>query len=71
MDDATFGKAIVIRLGGIYAEVFKALSYGLCPIFEDAARDMVKRSRVSTLLSARNRNYDEARSLIRLLAFRV
>ena len=59
IDDATFGKAVVVGLGGIYVEVFKALSYGLCPVLEDEARDMVKRSRVSELLSARNRNYDE------------
>ena len=59
IDDATFGKAVVVGLGGIYVEVFKALSYGLCPIFEDESRDMVKRSRVSALLSARDRKYDE------------
>jgi acetyl coenzyme A synthetase (ADP forming)-like protein len=59
IDDATFGKAVVVGLGGIYVEVFKTLSYGLCPISEDEARDMVKRSKVSALLSARNRNYDE------------
>lgn len=56
---ATFGKAVVVGLGGIYVEVFKTLSCGLCPISEDEARDMVKRSEVSALLSARNRNYDE------------
>jgi acetyl coenzyme A synthetase (ADP forming)-like protein len=59
IDDATFGKAVVVGLGGIYVEVFKTLSYGLCPVLEDEARDMVKRSRVSALLSARSRNYDE------------
>ena len=60
IDDATFGKAVVVGLGGTYVEVFKTLSYGLCPLYEEEARGMLRRSKVSELLSARKRNYDEA-----------
>ncbi|MDG7011704.1 MAG: acetate--CoA ligase family protein [Nitrososphaerota archaeon] len=59
IDDATFGKAVVVGLGGTYVEVFKTLSYGLCPLYEEEARDMLEQSKVSELLSARKRNYDE------------
>ena len=59
IDDATFGKAVVVGLGGIYVEVMKSVSYGLCPIAVDEASEMIASSRVHDLLSARQRGYDE------------
>jgi len=59
-EDPVFGKAVLVGLGGIYVEVFRSVSYGLCPIQEVEAQQMVKSSRVLDLLTARNRNYSVA-----------
>lgn len=56
-EDPVFGKAVLAGLGGIYVEVFKSVSYGLCPVEEAEALQMVKSSKVLDLLTARNRNY--------------
>jgi acetyl coenzyme A synthetase (ADP forming)-like protein len=57
IDDPVFGKAVVVGLGGIYVEVFRSVSYGLCPVEYGEAERMVRSSRVEALLKARNRNY--------------
>jgi len=57
IDDPAFGKAVVVGLGGIYVEVFRSVSYGLCPIEYEEADRMVRLSKVEDLLKARNRNY--------------
>ncbi|MEM0141730.1 MAG: acetate--CoA ligase family protein [Thermoplasmatales archaeon] len=56
--DASFGPAVLVGPGGIYVEVLKSISYGLSPISENEALDMLKDSKVLGLLKARNRNYD-------------
>lgn len=57
IDDPVFGKAVVVGLGGIYVEVFRSVSYGLCPLDYEEAGRMVRSSKVEALLKARNRNY--------------
>lgn len=57
IDDPVFGKAVVVGLGGIYVEVFRTVDYGLCPVEAQEASEMVRRSRVLDLLTARNRRY--------------
>ncbi len=59
IDDPTFGKAVVVGLGGIYVEVMKSVSYGLCPITNEEALQMLTNSKVHDLLNARKRGYDE------------
>lgn len=59
IEDAVFGKAAVVGIGGVYVEVIKSVSYGLCPIDNDEALEMLAQSRVHELLSARKRGYDE------------
>ncbi len=39
--DSTFGHAIMFGLGGIYAEVFKEVTFRLCPISEEDAQSMI------------------------------
>jgi len=57
IDDPVFGKAVVVGLGGIYVEVFRTVDYGLCPVEAPEAADMLRRSRVLELLTARNGRY--------------
>jgi len=57
IDDPVFGKAVVVGLGGIYVELFRSVSYGLCPVEYGEAERMVRSSKVEALLKARNRNY--------------
>jgi acetyl coenzyme A synthetase (ADP forming)-like protein len=56
--DPSFGPAVLVGPGGIYVEVLKSISYGLSPISEDEALDMLGESKVLGLLKARKRNYD-------------
>ncbi len=56
--DPVFGPSIVAGIGGIYMEVLKSLSYSLCPVSEEEAYNMVKESKIYSMLTARNRNYD-------------
>jgi len=44
-------------MGGIYVELFRSVSYGLCPVEYGEAERMVRSSKVEALLKARNRNY--------------
>ncbi|MEM3852303.1 MAG: acetate--CoA ligase family protein [Methanomassiliicoccales archaeon] len=57
ISDPVFGKSVVVGLGGIYVEVFRSVSYGLCPVDREEALRMISSSRVLELLKARNRNY--------------
>jgi Acyl-CoA synthetase (NDP forming) len=66
MRDPTFGHVVLIGPGGIYVDVLKMVSYGIAPIYEDEAYDMLKESKVLDMLKARRRGYDE-HSLIRTL----
>ncbi len=58
INDPVFGYTVVTGVGGIYMEVLKDLSYGLAPLSEDEAMYMMDESKVSKMLSARKRNYD-------------
>lgn len=40
--DKNFGKILMFGLGGIYVEVFKDVSFRICPISEEEAFEMVK-----------------------------
>jgi acetyl coenzyme A synthetase (ADP forming)-like protein len=66
LNDPAFGPAVLIGPGGIYVEVIKSISYGLSPVSEDEALEMLKNSKVYALLSARQRNYNIA-STVRTL----
>ncbi|MGC8662828.1 MAG: acetate--CoA ligase family protein [Thermoplasmata archaeon] len=57
MADPVFGPSVLVGLGGIYVEVLKSVSYGLSPVSEDEALEMLKESKVYDLLNARKRNY--------------
>lgn len=59
LKDPVFGPAIVTGVGGIYVEVLKSLSYGLCPVSEDEAMSMLVDSKAHQLLSARGKSYNE------------
>ncbi len=56
--DPVFGPSVLAGLGGIYVEVLKSISYGISPISEDEALEMLKESKVYSLLNARKRNYN-------------
>ncbi len=58
LKDPAFGPAVLIGPGGVYVEVIKSISYGLSPVSEDEALQMMKNSKVYSLLTARNRNYN-------------
>ena len=58
INDPVFGPAIVVGIGGVYMEVIKSLSYGICPVSEDEAYRMIKESKILDMLRARNSNYD-------------
>ena len=58
LNDASFGPSILTGPGGIYVEVLKSISYGLVPISENEALEMMTESKVLSLLQARKRNYN-------------
>ncbi len=58
INDPVFGPAIVVGIGGVYMEVIKSLSYGICPVSEDEAYRMIKESKILDMLRARNSNYE-------------
>ncbi|BBG27101.1 acetate--CoA ligase family protein [Sulfuracidifex tepidarius] len=56
--DPVFGHTVVVGSGGIYVEVMKNVSYGICPVDEDEVLNMLKESKVYDILNARKRGYD-------------
>ncbi|ARM74849.1 acetate--CoA ligase family protein [Acidianus manzaensis] len=66
LKDPVFGHTVLVGSGGIYVEVLKNVSYGLSPIYEDEALEMLKESKIHDMLTARKRGYDEG-SLIRTI----
>lgn len=48
--DAVFGPAIMFGLGGIFVELFKDVSFRLCPINESEAKEMTKEIKASKIL---------------------
>jgi acyl-CoA synthetase (NDP forming) len=66
LKDPVFGHTVLVGSGGIYVEVLKNVSYGISPVYEDEALEMLKESKVHDMLTARKRGYDEG-SLIRTI----
>ncbi|MGC9105028.1 MAG: acetate--CoA ligase family protein [Thermoprotei archaeon] len=66
LKDPVFGHVVVVGPGGIYVDVLRMASYGIAPIYEDEAYEMLRESKVLDMLKARKRGYDE-HSLIRTL----
>ncbi len=64
--DQIFGHAVVVGAGGIYVEVFKAVSYGLAPVYEPEALQMIKESKVYDVLTGRGKKYN-VDSLVELI----
>jgi succinyl-CoA synthetase beta subunit len=58
VNDQVFGPAVLVGLGGIYVEVLRSVSYGLSPVSEEEAMEMMRESRVLDALTARKRGYD-------------
>ena len=50
-DDIYFGPVIVFGMGGIYVELFRDVSYGIAPLSEDEALDIIKSTKVYKILS--------------------
>ena len=48
-EDPVFGKVLMFGLGGIYVEVMKDISFGICPITRDDARQMINELRCSKI----------------------
>ncbi|MCK8114182.1 acetate--CoA ligase family protein [Anaerosoma tenue] len=48
--DASFGPILMFGLGGIYVEVLKDVSFRMCPVTPDDAREMVDEIRSNALL---------------------
>ena len=48
--DPAFGPILMFGLGGIYVEVLKDVSFRLCPVTPDEARDMIGEIRANALL---------------------
>lgn len=65
--DPVFGHTVVVGVGGIYLEVLKSVSYGIAPVYEDEAVEMVKESKLLDMITARKRGYDQG-SLIRTVS---
>lgn len=69
LNDATFGQTVVVSAGGIYVEAMGNPSHRLAPLSDDEADEMLHESRVSYMLNARKRGYDQfalVRTLLRL-----
>ena len=56
--DEVFGPAVLVGLGGIYVEVLRSVSYGLSPVSEQEALELMSESKVLDALTARRRGYD-------------
>ena len=66
LKDPVFGHTVIVGSGGIYVEVLKNVSYGISPIYEDEAQELLVESKIHDMLNARKRGYDE-NSLIRTI----
>ena len=49
--DRQFGPIVAFGLGGIFVEIFKDLSYGIAPVDEHEALDMIKNTKAYKILS--------------------
>lgn len=56
--DPQFGPMVMVGLGGIYVEVFKDVSFGIAPISEQEAEDMIDELKSHELLDARGKEFD-------------
>ncbi len=65
--DPVFGHTVLVGVGGIYVEVLKSVSYGIAPVYEDEALEMIKESKILDMIRSRKRGYDEG-SVIRTVS---
>ncbi|WP_423794415.1 acetate--CoA ligase family protein [Metallosphaera sedula] len=65
--DPVFGHTVLVGVGGIYVEVLKSVSYGIAPVYEDEALEMLRESKLLDMIRARKRGYDEG-SVIRTVS---
>jgi acyl-CoA synthetase (NDP forming) len=49
--DINFGSVLMFGLGGIFVEIFKDVSYRVCPIIESEAKRMIKNIRAFPILN--------------------
>jgi acetyl coenzyme A synthetase (ADP forming)-like protein len=66
VEDPSFGHTVLVGPGGIYVEILKDVAYGLSPLSEDEAVEILQENKVHQMLTARGKNYDET-SLIRVI----
>lgn len=66
IDDPIFSHAVLVGPGGTNVELLKSISYGLSPISEDEAFDMLLESKVHQMVTGRGRRFDET-DLIRAI----
>lgn len=66
LKDRVFGHTVIVGSGGIYVEVLKNVAYGISPIYEDEAQELLIESKIHDMINARKRGYDE-NSLIRTI----
>ena len=63
--DAQFGQLIMLGLGGIFVEVFRDVSFRVCPITREDAEEMVRELRAYPIIAgARGRNPVNQRALV-------
>jgi len=66
--DPQFGHLIMFGLGGIYVNFLKDVSFGLAPLSEREAREMIQRTKAYTLLSGiRGEKPSDIKSIIEIL----
>jgi len=59
-NDPVFGKVVMLGVGGIFAELYKDVSFRVCPIDENDAEDMINETKVKELLSFRGMKINKA-----------
>lgn len=66
--DSQFGPVVMAGLGGIFVEVFKDVSFGIAPVGEDEAREMLESLKAYSLLQgARGRERLSIDDIVKLI----
>lgn len=67
-NDVTFGHVVMVGLGGVFVEVFKDVSFRVCPITENDAVQMIGELKSHILLEGvRGMKKVDKKSLVRML----